>query len=108
MELWYVDKQREGIFYSGWDAERVYDGYQKHHLNEKSMKYGAVLMSTRRIFTGWEFKLKILFRSQWYWKPEFKWRYGNRYFHWLFFMWWVEPCYNTVMDKVVKDHLNGI
>jgi hypothetical protein len=108
MEYWYTDRDKGGIYYSGWDAGNVYEGYRKAHLNPKSCKYGAVLMSTKRVFTGWEFKLKIFFRSHWYWKPEFRWKYGQRYFHWLFFMTWIEPCYNTVMDKVVKDHLNEV
>ncbi len=106
MEYWYTSQDKGGIYYSGWDAERLYDGYKTSHLNPKSTKYGAVLCSTKRIFNGVELKVKFFFRNHWYWKPEFRWRFGTRYFHWLFFMTWFDKCYTTEIDKVVKDHLN--
>jgi hypothetical protein len=103
---WYTDREKEGIFYSGHDAEQVYDSYWRFHVNPKSSKYGAVLCSTKRIVTGFELKMKFFFRSHWYWKPEFRWRYGIHYFHWLFFMVWLDKCYTTKIDKVIKNHLS--
>jgi hypothetical protein len=39
-----------------------------------------------------------------YWKPYFSWKY-NKYFHWLFFMIWLDFTYSDVIDCVVSDHL---
>jgi hypothetical protein len=109
-ELWYMDKELEGNFYSGWDAEKLYDSYQTAHLNPKSSKYGAVLCTTKRIHYGWTIKIRISFKYPysfyWKWRPAFKWKWGERYFHWLFFNIWLEKEYTTVLDKVIKDHLS--
>lgn len=108
-EIWYMDREQKGIFYSGWDAEQVYDGYKKHHLNPGSSKYGAVLKSTKRIHVGWIFKVRINFRFihrySWLWIPDVRWKYGERRFHWLFFNFWLEKEYMTVGAAVIKDHL---
>lgn len=84
-----MDKEKEGIFYSGWDAERVYDGYKQYHLNPKSGKYGAVLCSTKRVKIGYEFNVRM-------------------YFSWPFLSFRKEGIFINRMDKVVKDHLNTV
>ena len=89
MNYWYMDRSKEGIFYSGRDAERVYDSYKKYHLNEKSGKYGAVLVSTKRVKIGYEFNVRLFSR-------------------WPFLKLRKEGIYVDRMDKVVRDDLNGL
>jgi hypothetical protein len=111
-ELWYMSRDEKGIFYSGWDAERVYDSYQNSHLNPGSGKYGAVLKSTKRVHTAWTIKVTIHFRPWvgygWNWKPDIRWKHGEYRFHWLCFFSWLEPNFTTVDTVIVRDHLKEL
>ena len=108
----YRDKEQTGIFQSGGtDLLHTYERNKKYHLMPGSVKYGAVLIRTKRVKVGFEVKVKLFYRDHWYWKPEFYWRYGMRYFYWLFFMIWLDGEYHDVPDGVVMDHLadyNGL
>jgi len=42
----------------------------------------------KRTFSGIQIKISLFFRNQWYWRPRVMWKYGERHFHWLFFMIW--------------------
>ena len=102
MNYWYMDREQEGIYLSGPYAYDSYEANRKWHLNEQSVKYGAVLVKTKRVKVGYEVVLKLFWRSQWEWWPR---KYA-RCFHWLFFMFWLNPIHIDVADGVVKDHLN--
>jgi hypothetical protein len=82
-----------------------YEQNKQFHVNPKYVSYGDVLIQTKHVLSGFSFKFKIYFRNRWLWKPHFYWKYGNNYFHWLFFMFWFEYEYVEVFDKIIKDHL---
>lgn len=105
MNLWYMDREKQGIFSSGPDVDQSYKRNRDAHFNKKSVYYGAVLVRTKRIKVGHELIIKLFYRGWWYWKPIFQWRYGKQ-FHWLCFRIWLNPIYLEVADEVVKDHLN--
>lgn len=103
-----MNKELTGISFEGYDCLRYYEESKYRHIDPKYVCYGDVLVQTKRVFYGISFKLKLLFRNHWYWKPSFHWKYGTYYFHWLFFMFWFEREYKEIFDKIIKDHLSEI
>ena len=83
--------------------EISYEGDRKYHINKDSYLYGAVLVQMKRIKVGYTLKINGSWR-RWLWKPDFGSKY-SRHFHWLCFYTWLEPEYEKVPDKVLKDHL---
>jgi hypothetical protein len=102
-----MNRDLSGTSLEGLSAPGYYERNKESHLNPKSTCYGDVLVSTKQVYSGFQFKLKIYFRGHFYWKPAimFKPKWGQYWFHWLFFMFWAEPVFTSKIDKVIKDHL---
>lgn len=90
----------------GMSCINYYEQNKEYHINPKYVSYGDVLVQTKRVVCGFSLKLKFFFRNHWYWKPHYYWKYDIHYFHWLFFMIWIDKEYKDVFDKVIKDHLS--
>jgi hypothetical protein len=103
----YKIMNRELTAYSleGWECLRYYESNKDLHLNPKMTCYGDVLVQTKRVVSGISLKFKFFFKNHWYWKPSFHWKYGNYYFHFLFFMFWFDFEYVEKFDKIIKDHV---
>gem|GEM_PF-6451371 len=89
---------------SGFHCEKWYEENKSYYLNPESNYYGQVLVRMKRVKVGFSIKVKLFYRNQWYWKPHFSWKF-SKYFHWLFFMLWVDSEYDDVPDVIVSDHL---
>jgi len=98
------NKNLNGFSLSGWDCQRYYKEAKEAHLNKNDARYGDKLVKMKRIKTGVNLRLKFYFRYHWYWKPHYSFKF-NTYFHWLFFMIWVDAEYDDIIDKVEKDDL---
>ena len=103
----YKIMNRELTAYSlkGFNCPSYYENNKYLYTDPKYVCYGDVLVETERVCVGFEIRLKLFFRNHWYWKPRFYWKYGDRYFHWLFFMFWINKEYGEVNPKIIKDHL---
>jgi hypothetical protein len=99
-----MNKELTAYSLSGYDCLRYYEREKQAHLNENDSRYGDVLVRMKRVKSGYEIKLKIKWIGI-HWKPKFSWKY-NKYFHWLFFMVWINTDYKDVVDCVVLDHLS--
>ena len=105
MGLKIMNRDLSAYSLDGFHCIDEYNRNKDYYLNPKSVCYGDVLVETKPVLSGISFKCKLYFRNHWYWKPYFRWKYGNYYFHWLFFMLWFDKEYVDVVDKIIKDHL---
>lgn len=101
-----MNKELTGISSSGgFEVIRIYNDNKKYHIDQKYISYGDILVQTKRCFSGVNIELQLFFRNQWNWKPLSHWKYGDRYFHWLFFKLFIRKEYVEKIDKIIKDHL---
>lgn len=86
-------------------AVGYYERDRLHHLNPKSALYGSKLVKMKRQKSGICIQWRFYWRNHFYSKPVFRWKSYAKYFHWLWFMVWVEYQYVDVIDHIEKDHL---
>lgn len=97
-------KDLSGYKLEGWTCLESYERDKKWHLDPNSLCYGDKLVSLKRVKSGISIRWTFYWRRHFYWKPQFSWKY-SRYFHWLWFMLWIEDVYCDEIDKIVADHL---
>lgn len=102
-----MNKELNATSLEGVQCLDYYERNKKYHINPKHASYGAVLVESKRVFSGVSLKFKLFFRKHWYWEPHFQWKYGTYYFHWLFFMVWFDKEYRK-SHKIIKDHLSEV
>ncbi|UZS00242.1 hypothetical protein [Chondrinema litorale] len=100
-----MNPELNAYHFGGPRAPEWYEEKKEWILNPNSRIYGYKLVKMKRVRSGFEIKLKIFYKAQWYWKPHIQFNKFNRYFHWLFFMLWFEFEYRDIIDKIEKDHL---
>lgn len=98
------NKELKSYFLEGMDCFERYASMKQGVLNPDSHYYGAKLCSTKRVKVAYTIKFSFYFRNQFYWKPVYSLKY-SQYFHWLFFMIWLESEYDEVIDEVLVDYL---
>lgn len=84
------------------DAYGVYEACKEFVINPRSSRFGDVLVKMKRGRIGVEFTLHL--KKKWIWRPRCEIKYA-KYFHWLFFMFWIDWVYDWVLDEVVVDFL---
>jgi hypothetical protein len=100
-----MNRELTGYSLSGFDCPQVYERNKKYHISKKYNSYGDVLVKTQKILSGFQLKLSIFYRNHWYWKPFYHLKHRIYYFHWLFFMFWIDREYTESKPEIIKDHL---
>ena len=101
-----MDREQTAYSLDGWNCPDYYERNKDKHIDKKYNSYGDVLVETDRVKSGIGIKVNVFWRNQWYWIPIFS-KYG-KYFHWLFFMIWVDYEYRESNPRVIADHLGEI